>query len=57
MGCKHRKVIGNTTKSFYCQIFKKTVDAYKCKDCLMKIEDNNDFMDTFKEIFGGGFGK
>lgn len=57
MGCKHRKVVGNTTKYYYCQIFKKSVDNYKCKSCLMKIEENNDIMEAFNEIFGGGFNK
>lgn len=57
MGCKHRKIIGDTTKYYYCQIFKKPVDDYKCKNCLMKIEDNDDIMDAFNKIFGGGFSK
>lgn len=55
MGCKHRKIVGDTTKIFYCQIFNKNIDEYKCRNCLMKIDDNSDFMDYFKDIFGGGF--
>lgn len=57
MGCKHRKVIGDKTKQVYCQIFNKNIDEYKCQNCLMKIEDNSDFMDYFNEIFRGGFNK
>ena len=55
MGCKHRKVEGNTTKYFVCKIFNKAVDDYKCKDCMMKIEDKNEQLnDIFKQIFGKG---
>lgn len=57
MRCKHRRVDGNTTKYYYCQIFKKPVDDHQCKNCLMKIEDNSDIIDAFEKIFGGGFNK
>ncbi len=56
MGCKHRKVQGNTTKYFVCGITGKAIDEYKCKNCMLKIEDKNDnFKEMFENIFGKGF--
>ena len=59
MACKHRKVEGNTTKHFVCGITGKQIDDIKCRDCMMKIEDNNDNImnDLFGEIFGKGFSR
>ena len=54
MGCKHMTVQGNTTKYFYCNVFNKAVDTYKCENCMMKIENQEDLL---KEMFGGVFGK
>lgn len=53
MSCKHRTVEGRTTKYFYCKILNKSVDDYKCRDCMMKIENENDAMDYLNKIFGG----
>ena len=39
MSCKHLTVVGNTTKYFYCKVFNKAVDEYKCIDCMLKIEN------------------
>lgn len=57
MACKHRKVKGNTTKYFVCGVTEKTIDDYKCKNCMMRIEDtNSQFNELFTQIFGKGFG-
>lgn len=56
MGCKHRKTEDETTKSFICKITNKSVDNYKCKNCMMKLEDNN-VEKVFRKIFGKGFEK
>lgn len=56
MACKHRKVKGGTTKYFYCSIFNKSVDNYKCNNCLMKIESEGEQLNRlFSQIFGQGF--
>lgn len=58
MGCKHRKAEGNTTKYFVCGVFGKNIDDYSCRDCMMKIEEdnsNNQINKIFEQIFGKGF--
>lgn len=64
MGCKHRTTKGNTTKYYFCNLFNKSVDNFKCEKCLMKLEEKNKstYFDSkeleglFKDIFGKGFG-
>lgn len=57
MGCRHRKIVGNTTKYFYCNVKEKAIDdCIDCKNCLLKLEDNSSQLgDLFGEIFGKGF--
>ena len=56
MGCKHRKVEGQTTKYFVCGITSKAIDDSKCRNCLLKIESNEDKVnELFGQIFGKGF--
>ena len=55
MGCIHRKLEGNTTKFFVCGITGKSIDDYKCRDCMLKIEQKNDINDLFGQLFGKGF--
>ena len=59
MGCKHRKIVGGTTKYFYCNVKGKAIDEYSdCRNCLLKLEDNSNLaQDLFEEIFGKGFKK
>lgn len=41
-----------------CGVFNKAVDDYKCKDCMLKVEDKNSkIKDMFGQIFGKGFGE
>ncbi len=55
MSCKHSKVEGSIT---YCTLFSKNVSAYKCRDCLMKLDNKEDKAnEMFEQIFGKGFGK
>lgn len=57
MGCKHREVIAiqqNGKQEFYCRVFDRKISNYECRDCMMKIEDNN-INDLFNQIFGKGF--
>ena len=63
MGCKHKDVIAiqsNGQQEFYCKAFKKRISNYDCRNCMMKLEDNNtknqcDINELFNEIFGKGF--
>lgn len=50
MSCKHRTVEVNT-KYFYCKILNKSVDDYKCRDCMMKIEEPENEVLKFFEGF------
>ena len=50
MSCKHLTVVGNTTKHIYCKILNKAVDEYKCRDCMLKIENQED---VINQLFGG----
>lgn len=50
MSCKHLTIAGKTTKYYYCQVFNKAVDEYKCRDCMLKIENQ---ADVINELFGG----
>lgn len=52
MNCKHIEVKGNTTKYFFCKIKGKTVDEYKCKDCMLKLPN---LPQGFEEVFGREF--
>lgn len=52
MNCKHRKIKGNTTKYFWCNLKEKSVDDYQCRDCMLKLPD---LPEGFEEIFGKGF--
>ena len=55
MVCKHIKVQGDTTKYFYCTLFNKSVDEYKCKNCMMRIKNkNNKLNELFGQIFVKG---
>lgn len=54
MNCKHVKVVGNTTKHWYCSLKDKAVDDYACKDCMMKLPD---LPEGVEEIFRKGFRK
>ena len=58
MGCKHKETIRvvNNKQEFYCKAFDKEISEYDCRNCLMKVEDNN-LNDLFNQIFGKGFGK
>lgn len=49
MSCKHLTVEGTVTKHFYCKVFNKAVDEYKCRDCMLKIENQ---ADVINELFG-----
>lgn len=58
MGCKHKELIAiqqNEKQEFYCKVFDKKISDYDCRNCMMKIEDNN-VNDLFNKIFGKGFG-
>lgn len=59
MGCKHRRVEGNTTKYFVCGITEKPINDIECNNCMMKIEDDkqDQINELFSQMFGGGFGK
>ena len=50
MRCKHLTVVGKTTKYYYCKVFNKAVDEYKCNNCMLKIEKPED---VINELFGG----
>ena len=57
MACKHSDVIAiknNGQKELYCKVFEKRISNYDCRNCMMKIEDNN-INDLFNQIFGKGF--
>lgn len=56
MSCKHLRVEGNTTKYFVCGITEKAIDEYKCRDCMMKIDDNAEekINEIFRQIFKEG---
>lgn len=60
MGCKHKETISiqmdNEKQEFYCRVFDRKISSYECRNCMMKIEDNN-INDLFNQIFGKGFGK
>lgn len=55
MGCKHRETssiqMDNGKQEFYCRVFDKKISSYECRNCMMKIEDNN-INDLFNQIFG-----
>ena len=54
MNCKHKEIKGNTTKYFYCNLFGKAIDDYRCKDCIMKLESKDNTVNKlFNEMFGG----
>ena len=58
MSCKYSKLEGNTTKFLYCTLFDKEVDSYKCKNCLMKLENKEEKAnEIIEQIFGKGFSK
>lgn len=50
MNCKHVEVRGNTTKYYYCKVFDKAVDDYKCRKCVMRLPD---LPEGFEQIFRG----
>lgn len=52
MNCKHVIVKGTTTKYYYCQLKRKSVDEYICRDCMMRLPD---LPVGFEEVFGKGF--
>lgn len=54
MNCKHRKIKGNTTKYFWCNLKEKSVDDYQCEDCPLKLK-YSDLPEGFEEVFGKGF--
>lgn len=58
MGCKHKETISiqmdNGKQEFYCRVFDRKISNYECRNCMMKIEDNN-INDLFNQIFGKGF--
>ena len=58
MGCKHKETIRvvNNKQEFYCKVFDREISDYDCRNCLMKVEDNN-LNDLFNQIFGKGFNK
>lgn len=59
MGCKHRDLIAvkdNGQQEFYCKVFDRRISDFDCRDCMMKIEDN-DINELFNNIFGKGFEK
>ena len=60
MGCKHRELIvvqmEDGKEKYYCKVFDRDISNFECRDCMMKIEDNN-INDLFNQIFGKGFGK
>lgn len=58
MGCKHKEIIRvvNNKQEFYCKVFDREISDYDCRNCLMKVEDNN-VNDIFNQIFGKGFTK
>lgn len=41
MNCKHLKVEENTTKYYFCNAKKKSINEYECKNCLLKISVMN----------------
>lgn len=55
MACKHRKIIGDTTKYFVCGVKNKAVDDMQCSKCMLRIEDINPFDEMVKVIFGKSF--
>ena len=52
MNCKHVKLVGSTTKYWYCSIKEKAVDDYSCKDCILRLPN---LPEGFEEVFGKGF--
>lgn len=55
MNCKHIKIEGNTTKYFYCNVKGKAINEYDCKNCPLKIENDNDVINQlFGKIFERG---
>ena len=51
MSCKHKKIVGNTTKYFVCGITNKQLDEKKCSKCMLKVEDNN-IKNMVEQVFG-----
>ena len=59
MGCKHRELIAvqdNGKQEFYCKVFDRRISDYECRNCMMKIEEN-DMNELLNIFFGGGFNK
>lgn len=58
MSCKHKELIRikDNKKEYYCKCFDKEIPEYKCKECIMKIENQEDQLnELFGQIFGKGF--
>lgn len=52
--CIHCEVKGNTTKYYYCNAKRKSINVYNCTSCPLRIEkiDKNTIENFFKG-FGG----
>lgn len=47
--CKHLKVEGGTIKYYFCNTKNKAINAFECRDCLLKMQDAKS---TIEELFG-----
>lgn len=54
--CKWEEIKNSNTEYTYCKLKEKEINSASCRNCMMKIEDNN-INELFNNIFGKGFGK
>ena len=47
MNCKHAVATGKTTKYFKCEITSRPTNEIKCRDCLLKLPNDNKNIENF----------